>query len=261
MRPMPRVRVIHWKPEEAVPLLEVLREAGFEAECQPLTGGSVLTDLRRVQPDALVIDLSRLPSHGREVGVHVRASKSLRAIPLIYVGGAAEKVAAIRALLPDAVYTSVAGAGSAVRSALHDRVASPVVPKIDYSGRTVAEKLGIKAGSTVAAVDAPSGYPRMLGPLPAPVEFDETGDVTLWFVHDADGLRAALPQMRKLAGETKLWVLWQKQSKVRAMNQNFVRESALATGLVDYKICSVSEAWSAIALAVPRRKSATKSAT
>ncbi|MGA3043608.1 MAG: hypothetical protein ABSF54_22765, partial [Bryobacteraceae bacterium] len=73
--------------------------------------------------------------------------------------------------------------------------------------------------------------------------------ITLWFVHDAAACREALPGMRKLAGRTKLWILWRKGSGV---TQPFLRESAAAVGLVDYKICSVDGTWSAMLFA--RRK-------
>ena len=50
-----------------------------------------------------------------------------------------------------------------------------------------------------------------------------------------------MPRMRKLAARTKLWIMWRKGSEV---TQPFLRESAAAVGLVDYKICSVDGAWS-----------------
>jgi serine/threonine protein kinase len=60
----------------------------------------------------------------------------------------------------------------------------------------------------------------------------------------------ALPKMRKLAGRTKLWILWRKGGEV---TQQFLRESAAKIGLVDYKICSVDRTWSGMLFA--RRKS------
>ena len=55
--------------------------------------------------------------------------------------------------------------------------------------------------------------------------------------------------MRRLAARTKLWILWRKGSDV---TQPFLRESAGAVGLVDYKICAVDAVWSAMLFA--RRK-------
>ncbi|HEU5260150.1 MAG TPA: DUF3052 domain-containing protein, partial [Gemmatimonadales bacterium] len=38
-----------------------------------------------------------------------------------------------------------------------------------YSGRPLVEKLGIKPGATIAILNAPRGYDRMLGRLPKQV--------------------------------------------------------------------------------------------
>lgn len=35
-----------------------------------------------------------------------------------------------------------------------------------YSGTPLASKLGIKAGTVLAAIDAPSNYRKLLAPLP-----------------------------------------------------------------------------------------------
>ena len=258
---MRRVFLFHWRPEESGALVAALQGTGFEVEHHRREGGSPLTALRRSMPDSVVIDLSRLPSQGREAATGIRASKSLRHIPIVFADGLPEKVAAVRAMLPDAVYTTTEHVGAAVKDALAAPPASPVVPEVSYPDRPVAAKLGIKEGSVVAAVEPPAGFPRLLGPLPSGVEFDETGTVTLWFVRDADDLRAAVPTMRRLAAASKLWILWPKQPKGRALNQNFVRETGLAAGLVDYKICSVNETWSAIAFAVAGGRKAAKSAT
>ena len=67
---MPFVQVIHWKPAEAADLVETCRAAGAEAECCPPQL------LRQRIPDAVVIDLTRLPSHGREVGAWLVAMRA-----------------------------------------------------------------------------------------------------------------------------------------------------------------------------------------
>ena len=46
-----------------------------------------------------------------------------------------------------------------------------------YGSRTVAQKLGIKEGSTVAVIDAPRDYAAALGELPAGVEIVEDPEV------------------------------------------------------------------------------------
>jgi len=217
--------------------------------------------IRESPPDAFVIDLSRLPSHGREVATFFRGRKPTRHIPIVFVGGAPEKVEAMRKLLPDAVYTAPERLRSALRAALANRPASPVVPPqmmARYASRSAAQKLGIREGATAALIDPPRNYTSVIGELPAGAALEETPatacPITLWFVHEAAACREALPGMRTLAASTKLWILWRKGSGV---TQPFLRESAAAVGLVDYKICSVDATWSAMLFA-RRRVPATR---
>lgn len=253
---MPRVRLIHWKAGEAAPLLAALRTAGHVVDYDEKLSYDGFRAIRESPPDVFAIDLSCLASHGREVAAFFRGQKATRHIPIVFVGGAPEKVEAIRKLLPDAVYTASGRVRSALREALAHPPASPTVPPqmmARYAARTAAQKLGIREGSTAALVDPPRNYAQVIGELPDGAALDEAPaaacPITLWFVHDAAGCRDALPGMRNLAGRTKLWILWRKGSGV---TQPFLRECAAAVGLVDYKICSVDAVWSGMLFA--RRK-------
>jgi hypothetical protein len=88
--------------------------------------------------------------------------------------------------------------------------------------------------------------------MPEGAELIENPDtlcgVTLWFIHDPEAFPEALSRMRTIANQAKLWVLWRKGAQ-NGLKQNFVRESAIGAGLVDYKICSVDGRWSGIAFA------------
>ncbi|HTQ54078.1 MAG TPA: hypothetical protein VMI94_06425 [Bryobacteraceae bacterium] len=250
---MPRVRLIHWKAAEAAPLIAALRGAGYEVDYDEQLQGDAFRRIRQSPPDVFVIDLSRLPSHGREVAVFLRGHQTTRGVPMVFVGGEPEKVRRIRELLPDAVYASAATVRSAVRHACASRPAAPVVPPQmmqRYTGRTTAQKLGIREGARIAVIDPPRNYAAAIGELPAGAVFEETpaspGEVTLWFVQGAAGCAASLPAMRALAARTKLWILWRKGSEV---SQQFLRKSATAVGLVDYKICAVGPSWSGMLFA------------
>ena len=105
---MTRVRIIHWKPTESGPLIEACRACGFDVVYDDVPFPALAKEIRHNQPDALVIDLTRLPSHGREVAMAIRRTKYSRHIPIIFVDGEAEKVEGIRVHLPDAVFTSAA---------------------------------------------------------------------------------------------------------------------------------------------------------
>jgi hypothetical protein len=253
---MARVRVFHWKAAEAGPLLDKLRACGYETEYDERVDYAILPALKRSPPAAVVIDLSRLPSHGREVATALRGSKATRLIPIVFVDGLPEKVEAIRRHLPDAVYTSLGRLASALKQAIAKAPVEPVVPAQmmeRYAGKTACAKLGIGAGTRVAVVDPPANYVAVIGEAPANVQFEEEGrcPLTLWFVHDLDGWRSALPRIRVVAGRGKLWILWRKQAagKRSGVTQQMIREEAAAVGLVDYKICSVNETWSAMLFA------------
>lgn len=253
---MPRVRLVHWKAAEAAALLAALRAAGHLVDYDEGLSAGQIRAIRESPPDAFAIDLSRLPSHGREVATFLRGQKATRHIPIVFVGGTPEKVEAIRKLLPDAVYTVPGRLRPALRAALADRPANPVVPPqmmARHASRSAAQKLGIREDSTAALIDPPRNYASVIGELPAGAALEESPatacSVTLWFVHDAAACRAYLPRMRQFAARTRLWILWRKGSGV---TQPFLREAAAAVGLVDYKICSVDATWSAMLFA--RRK-------
>lgn len=259
---MPRVRIVHWRAPEAGPLVEACRACGFEVEYDDVKFAELAKRIRERPPDALVIDLTRLPSHGREAATYLRRTKYARDIPLVFVDGAPEKVDTVRGLLPDATFTSRRQLRAAVKSACAKRVANAVIPRAvmeRYGSRTAAQKLGIKTGATVAVIDAPRDYAAALGALPSDVELvedpapgDKINDVTLWFVRDPRVYQAGLRRMQKIAHQTKLWVVWRKGS-TNGLTQYVVRDAAIGAGLVDYKICAVNEQWSAMAFA--RRKS------
>jgi CheY-like chemotaxis protein len=257
---MPRIRLLHWKAREAAGLLEALQSAGHEVDYDETFRPALMREWRESPPDAFVIDLTRLPSHGREIAIALRQSRATRQVPLVFCDGAEEKVAAIQALLPDAYYCTRGTLRSGLRKALKNRPEAPVVPKDmmqRYAGRTAAQKLGIKAGSRVALIDPPRDGVRALGELPERVNFCEhegAADVMLAFAHDPATLAAHLSRLKRRAGGTKLWVLWRKGGSAARgeMTENVVRDHALDLGLVDYKVCSVNEVWSAILFA-PKR--------
>jgi hypothetical protein len=255
---MPRVRLFHWRAEEAAPVIAKIQEAGYEVIYERDTQSPSVRQLRDSAPAAIVIDLSRMPSHGRYVGAWVRGSKSTRHIPLVFVDGDPEKVDAIRREIPDAVYASRVDLGAALKRA--KPVKDPVVPRqmmqTDPS-RTAAQKLGIRAGATVGLIDPPVDYRKVIGKLPAGVVLEENPDracaVTLWFVHDPAECQAALPSRRALAARSRLWILW-KKGRRDGLNGTLVREAALVMGLVDYKICSLDGVWSGMVFAVKKAR-------
>jgi hypothetical protein len=90
------VRLFHWSSAEAEPLIAKLRTGGYEVAYKRDTQSPSIREIRGAAPVAIVIDLSRMPSHGRYVAAWVRGSKSIRHIPIVFVDGDPAKVEAIR---------------------------------------------------------------------------------------------------------------------------------------------------------------------
>ena len=62
-----KVLLFHWRPGEDGPLRKTLRRAGYQAVYNPEPRAPKLSEIEKAGFAAAVIDLSRLPSHGRYV--------------------------------------------------------------------------------------------------------------------------------------------------------------------------------------------------
>jgi CheY-like chemotaxis protein len=244
-----RVRLIHWNDGEGRERRRQLASFGVDAEFDGSDGPALLRSIRAQQPDAIVIDLTRKPSHGREAALALRTSKSTRHIPLVFVDGEPEKVARTRELLPDAVYTTWGRLKSALPKAVATPPTNPVVPVSITSDKPAALKLGFKPGMKVAMLGAPPNFTGGLAGIPDKVTFSaQPGDAALLvcFVKSQSELAMRLGTLPALLGERSVWFAWPKKtSGVRSdLNDNVVREAGLAAGLVDYKVCSIDTTWS-----------------
>src|SRR5271170_2999316 len=140
-RSKPSVRLVSWNDDLARERARELIALGFNVDARSLRDcGGVVGHFREIAPDAVVLDLDRVPSHGRVVGVMLRDSKSTRHLPLLFAGGAPEKVERIRGELPDAVFTAWEGIGDAVREAIAHPVAHPVKAR-SHADRSAATPL------------------------------------------------------------------------------------------------------------------------
>lgn len=255
---MTRVRLIHWKEPEALPRARQLEAEGLRVDGFGPADPATLKALRTDPPDAVLIDLTRLPSGGRQVGVALRQQKSTRQVPLVFVGGLPAKVERVRQKLPDATFTEWDEVAEAVRQAIASPPAELVVPSDrmpGYSETPLAKKLGVGEGTVVALVGAPDDFAETLGELPAGAALERRGDgprdLTLWFARDRAELEARLPEVAAPLGESALWIIWPKKSSALAsdIGQNEVREAGLAHGLVDYKVCRVDDTWAGLKFA------------
>jgi hypothetical protein len=262
MAPRRRIRLIHWKEDEVPERSARLEAEGYEVAAK-VPGTSIgVKELREDPPAAFVIDLGRLPSHGREVAFAVRQSKALRPIPIVFVGGVEAKVDSIRKALPDATFTAWDDVGAHLAQAIDHPVAEPVVPRSDsgpHSGRSLAQKLGIADGETIVLIDAPEGIEALLEPLPSGVRLRRGNrgrrGMTIWFVTGQRELERRFASVAEAVGEGTLWTGWPKRSSGvdTDVSEDSIRAVALAAGMVDTKVCAIDETWSGLRLT--RRRS------
>jgi hypothetical protein len=124
---------------------------------------------------------------------------------------------------------------------------------VGYSGKPLIVKLGVKSGSTLSLHDAPDGFLAELAPLPPGVRMvgpnARSVDCAILFTQDAASLSRNFAAVAKaLTDAGMLWVAWPKKSSgvVTDVTEDVIRNVGLAAGLVDVKVCAVTEVWSAL---------------
>jgi hypothetical protein len=137
---------------------------------------------------------------------------------------------------------------------------------VGYSGKSLAAKLGLEAGSRTLVVGAPEGYAAWLGKAPGDATITHKAklpvargvfDLVHLFCRDRVRLEMDGPgALPLIADGGALWVSWPKKSSKlhRDLTEDGVREVMLPTGWVDVKVAAVNEDWSALKLLRRRAK-------
>lgn len=127
-----------------------------------------------------------------------------------------------------------------------------------YSGKPLAQKLGLKPGFRIFVDCAPADYRGIVGEWPdgAKLVTQAKGplDVVHLFATEAKGLAAKLSRYRDaIAADGMIWVSWPKKASAVAtdLSDVVVRNAALPLGLVDAKVCAIDETWSGLKFVIP----------
>ncbi|HWW16814.1 MAG TPA: DUF3052 domain-containing protein [Candidatus Dormibacteraeota bacterium] len=121
-----------------------------------------------------------------------------------------------------------------------------------YSGTPLPQKLGIKPEFRVWLANAPANVRAELREALAECDVVQQGDMldfAMIFTKSRTELAKEFAPMAKvLAPAGMLWVSWPKKSSGVAtdLDENVVRKIGLAAGLVDVKVCAVTEVWSGL---------------
>ena len=126
-------------------------------------------------------------------------------------------------------------------------------PAPGYSGKPLWQKLGLKPGQRVWLGNAPAQYWEWCGFDSAGVAIAGAAARNFDFGHVFVTTRAQLATeiarvARKLDAGGMLWISWPKKSSgvTSDLDEDTLRELVLPLGLVDVKVCAVTEVWSGL---------------
>ena len=130
-----------------------------------------------------------------------------------------------------------------------------------YSGTPLAKKLGIKDDFRAALLHVPDEVKTELRGALAKCRIQHgsthtSGDLDFIFLFAKSraGLELELLAAAKaLAPAGLLWISWPKKSSGVAtdLTENLIRQSGLDAGLVDVKVCAVTDVWSGLKFVIP----------
>jgi hypothetical protein len=251
---MRTVKLLSWH-EDISAKAASLKQRGLKIDAAQLIKTSgLIGELAHLNPAVLVLDLDKLPSNSREVAEALRSSKSAHHIPILFAGGQPEKTERLRSENPNACYATWAEAPRALANLLKQPPSTPAAaPPRNFSSTPLLKKLGINANMEVALIAAPDAFEELLSDLPENTVFTSrirpTTSLALCFIRSLADLAASLDLLAlRLPKQTSVWIIHPKRTGKHHVdfNQNHVRDESLAAGLVDYKVCSIDNVWSAL---------------
>ncbi len=114
------------------------------------------------------------------------------------------------------------------------------------------DKLGLKEGMSTYFLKAPSEYWQVLGSRPQPYDdVDGEYDFIHAFFTDKEALENFADILSsKLKNSGMMWISWPKVSARKELDSDIteqdLRDIFIPFGLVDVKVCSVTDLWSGL---------------
>lgn len=126
-----------------------------------------------------------------------------------------------------------------------------------YSGTPLAQKLGIKPGHRVALLGAPADFESWLDGLDDSFKISRrlaaACDVIVFFPKGEPDLRRRFDAIaNSLTPAGGFWIAWPKRSSgvPTDLTEDIIRAIGLEAGLVDNKVCAVSDVYSGLRFVV-----------
>lgn len=125
-----------------------------------------------------------------------------------------------------------------------------------YSGTPLWKKLGLKPGMRTQLLHADPGWtvPTEDGPADvvwlAPGSTEPAGLIVAFYREAADFLAELDALAPRIHPAGMIWAAWPRKAAghVSDLDENLIRNTALARGLVDVKVAALSPDWSALKL-------------
>ena len=127
-----------------------------------------------------------------------------------------------------------------------------------YSATPLLKKLGIKPGYKLVLINQPDNYFELLETDVSEqvCKKNEIADFVHLFAKEKKEFEREMKKINPAIKKNKnitIWVSWYKKSAGMStdLTEDIIRSFALKNGLVDIKVCAVSEIWSGLKLVVP----------
>ncbi|THG28504.1 DUF3052 family protein [Naasia lichenicola] len=120
-----------------------------------------------------------------------------------------------------------------------------------YASTPLWKKLGLKPGTSAQLVDAPDGW-TVPNPPPEVRWLDESGssaDVVVAFYRTAVGVMPGLVDLgKRVYPNGAVWAAWPRKAAghMSDIDENLLRNCALALGMVDVKVAALDVDWSGL---------------
>ena len=126
-------------------------------------------------------------------------------------------------------------------------------PPPGYSGKPLYEKLGIMPGMKTKIIHPPKEYFTWVDNQVKKQNANPPFDFAHLFTNSLSELEDQLFELKKsLAPDGMIWVSWYKKSAKQPteITEDLIRDTCLPLGLVDVKVCAVSDDWSGLKLVI-----------
>lgn len=137
-----------------------------------------------------------------------------------------------------------------------------------YSETPLLQKLGIKEGTRMTAVNPPADFRTNLGVLPLAVEWANRVRPPLDLVIAFHTRRATLVSnwpalIAAVAPDGVVWIAWPKKASgvPTDIDENVLRDVLLHGGWVDNKVCAIDETWSGLRFVLRKESRRKRTAT